>query len=90
MRKPLPRGFVRISVGRQGGEKARETLRKHLAQDPCPATRAEIAQALGNLGDPRDGELLLATLRDSPGPAWARRSHWRSDCAGPEPPSKGS
>lgn len=48
---------------------AREALRKHLVQDPCPTTRAEIAQALGYLGDARDSELLLAALRETQDPS---------------------
>jgi len=62
-REPLTRGFLLISIGRQGGDEARAFLLAQLAQGQ-KALRSWCALGLGILAREADDDLLRAALRE--------------------------
>ncbi len=64
--EPLTRGFILVSIGRQGGEKARDLL-MHIAKDGDTGMRSWAALALGILARPTGDPEIARAIRDAAG-----------------------
>ena len=63
-RSGMTRMHAAVGLGLNGAPGARDALRRQLAVETSPLARVSIVQALGELGDDRDVDVLLDAVRE--------------------------